>query len=91
MSPQDLDVPTTDGTARGPVTSETRALGLISVVCLGLAIAIMIVVDLAGKSRAEVPPGLPHPGPPWWVPLHLPVVRGHPGRCGSPRWPPRPG
>ena len=73
MSPQDLDVPTKNGTVPGPVTGATRALGLLSVVCLGLAIAIMIVVDLAGKSRAEVPPGRPHPGPPWWVPLHLPV------------------
>jgi hypothetical protein len=73
VPPQDLDVPTADGTVPGPVTSQTRALGLFSVVCLGLAIAVMIVVDLAGKSRAEVPPGRPHPGPPWWVPLHLPV------------------
>jgi hypothetical protein len=73
VSPQDLDVPSKDGTVPGSVTSETRALGLLSVVCLGLAIAIMIVVDLAGRSRAEVPPGRLHPGPPWWVPLHLPV------------------
>ncbi len=73
MSPQDLDAPTKDGTVPGPVTGGTRALGLLSVACLGLATAIMIVVDLAGKSRAEVPPGRPQPWPPWWIPLHLPV------------------
>jgi hypothetical protein len=56
------------------VTSGTRALGLVSVVSLGLAIAIMIVVSGAGKSRAEVSPGRPHIGPPWWIPLHLPVT-----------------
>ncbi len=74
MSPPELDVPARDGTTPGSVTSGTRALGLVSVVCLGLAIAIMIVVDAAGKSRAEVGARRPPIGPPWWIPLHLPVT-----------------
>jgi hypothetical protein len=74
VSPPDLDVPAKDGTAPGAVPSGSRAIGLVLVGCLGLAIAIMMVVAAAGKSRAEVGLHRPATGPPWWIPLHLPVT-----------------
>ncbi len=74
MSPPDLGVPAKDGTAPGTLTSGTRVLGVVSVVCLGLAIAIMMVVSAAGRSRAEVGLRRAVAGPPWWVPLHPPVT-----------------
>ena len=62
------------GPAPGPVSRGTRALGLASVAGIGLAIVIMIFVAAAGKSRAEVGVARPPIGPPWWIPLHLPVT-----------------
>ncbi|MGP8000083.1 MAG: hypothetical protein ACLPKI_22625 [Streptosporangiaceae bacterium] len=74
MSPPELGVPQQDGIALGSPPRGTRALGVLSAACLGLAIVIMIFVSAAGRSRAEV--GVAHPpaGPPWWVPLHLSVT-----------------
>ncbi|HTT53901.1 MAG TPA: hypothetical protein VMH35_21110 [Streptosporangiaceae bacterium] len=74
MSPPELSVPHKDGTALGSPPRRTRALSVLSAACIGLAIAIMIFVCAAGRSRAEV--GVAHPpaGPPWWVPLHLSVT-----------------
>jgi hypothetical protein len=61
-------------TTPGPATPGARALGVAAAAGIGLAILIMIFVEAAGRSRAEV--GVAHPpfGPPWWIPLHLPVT-----------------
>ena len=44
----------TAGTAADRTPRGARLLGLASVACIGTAIVIMIFVDAAGRSRAEV-------------------------------------
>jgi hypothetical protein len=48
-----------------------RALGLTAVACIGLSLAVMLLMSLNGPSATV--PTIPHPpsGPPWWHPMHL--------------------
>jgi hypothetical protein len=54
--------------------ARTRLPGRLAIACIGLSILIMIVVPAAGPSRAVVTMPAAGWGPPWWIPLHPPLV-----------------
>jgi len=53
---------------------DRRFLGWVAGSGIGTAIVIMVMVSVAGPSRAVVRLPRVGAGPPWWVPLHLPAL-----------------